>query len=165
MVKIDHYKVLDLPSGSEGAKLTLIEITKKYKAKALLLHPDKRLDYPHAGSEFQQLKESYDILKDPESRKKFDAALYFENMTSGDMFVIASGLSGLLVGCLLGTGTVCVVDGTYSLVKNVCVGTANSIGWVCNSVTRAVKNKESEGDIEVRSALISLKFLRFVNIS
>ncbi|KAL6220339.1 hypothetical protein ACLB2K_008095 [Fragaria x ananassa] len=71
MVLIDHYKVLDLPSGDEGAKLTEQEITKRYKTKALMLHPDKRPGYPYASAEFRQLRESYEVLKDPKSREEF----------------------------------------------------------------------------------------------
>ncbi|XP_040361414.1 dnaJ homolog subfamily B member 11-like [Rosa chinensis] len=148
MVLTDHYKVLDLPSGDEGAKLTEQEITKRYKAKALLLHPDKRPDYPLAGAEFQQLKESYEVLKDPESRKKFHALLRLDKITLGEVFIWATGFSCFVVGGLAAAGTVCAVNGTCSLVKNVCVGTADSIGWACDSVTRVIRNKEPENNIE-----------------
>ncbi|KAK7343332.1 hypothetical protein VNO77_11989 [Canavalia gladiata] len=73
--EIDHYVVLGLPSGEEGAKLTEKEITKAYKSKALELHPDKRPDDPNAASNFQQLRTSYDILKDSKARKLFDDLL------------------------------------------------------------------------------------------
>ncbi|KAK7280592.1 hypothetical protein RJT34_25656 [Clitoria ternatea] len=73
--EIDHYAVLGLPSGEEGAKLTEKEITKAYKLKALELHPDKRPDDPNAASNFQQLRTSYDILKDDKARKLFDDLL------------------------------------------------------------------------------------------
>jgi len=72
---IDHYKVLGLPSGEEGAKLTEKEISKAYKLKALELHPDKRPDDPNAHSNFQKLKTSYEILKDEKARKLFDDLL------------------------------------------------------------------------------------------
>ncbi|XP_024156192.1 dnaJ homolog subfamily C member 17-like [Rosa chinensis] len=73
--QVDHYKVLGLPSGEEGTKLTQIEISKAYRAKALDLHPDKRPEDPHANANFQRLKSSYDILKDRNARKLFDASL------------------------------------------------------------------------------------------
>ncbi|CAG7895960.1 unnamed protein product [Brassica rapa] len=38
---VDHYIVLGLPSGEEALKLSEKEITKAYKLKALVLHPDK----------------------------------------------------------------------------------------------------------------------------
>ncbi|KAK4284876.1 hypothetical protein QN277_001652 [Acacia crassicarpa] len=71
----DHYLVLGLPSGEEGAKLTEKEISKAYKLKALELHPDKRPDDPNAHSNFQKLKTSYEILKDEKARKLFDDLL------------------------------------------------------------------------------------------
>lgn len=74
-IEIDHYSVLGLPSGEEGAKLSEKEISKAYKWKALELHPDKRLDDPNAHANFQKLKSSYEILKDEKARKLFDDLL------------------------------------------------------------------------------------------
>ncbi|XP_048134744.1 dnaJ homolog subfamily C member 17 [Rhodamnia argentea] len=74
-VDVDHYSVLGLPSGEEGAQLSEKEISKAYRAKALELHPDKRLDDPNAHSNFQKLKTSYEILKDEKARKLFDDLL------------------------------------------------------------------------------------------
>ncbi|KAJ4715947.1 dnaJ-like subfamily C member 17-like [Melia azedarach] len=74
-VDVDHYGVLGLPSGEEGAKLTEKEISKAYKLKALELHPDKRPDDPNAHDNFQKLKSSYEILKDEIARKLFDDLL------------------------------------------------------------------------------------------
>ncbi|KAK9944202.1 hypothetical protein M0R45_009780 [Rubus argutus] len=71
----DHYQVLGLPSGEEGAKLTEKEISKAYRVKALVLHPDKRPDDPDAHANFQRLKSSYEILKDEKARKLFDDLL------------------------------------------------------------------------------------------
>ncbi|MED6179840.1 hypothetical protein PIB30_004480 [Stylosanthes scabra] len=72
---VDHYHVLGLPSGEEGAKLTEKDITKAYRNKARELHPDKRPDDPNAHSNFQNLKASYEILKDDKARKLFDDLL------------------------------------------------------------------------------------------
>ncbi|KAK7268389.1 hypothetical protein RIF29_21087 [Crotalaria pallida] len=74
-VNIDHYFVLGLPSGEEGAKLTEKDITKAYRSKARELHPDKRPDDPNAASNFQALSASYDILRDHKARKLFDDLL------------------------------------------------------------------------------------------
>ncbi|CAL0316225.1 unnamed protein product [Lupinus luteus] len=74
-VNVDHYSVLGLPSGEEGAKLTEKDITKAYRSKARELHPDKRPDDPNAASNFQALSASYDILKDDKARKLFDDLL------------------------------------------------------------------------------------------
>ncbi|CAK8574206.1 unnamed protein product [Lathyrus sativus] len=72
---VDHYTVLGLPSGEEGSNLTEKDINKAYKLKALELHPDKRPDDPNAAANFQQLRTSYDILKDEKARKLFDDLL------------------------------------------------------------------------------------------
>ncbi|XP_074312888.1 uncharacterized protein LOC141648257 [Silene latifolia] len=73
--EIDHYTILGLPSGEEGAKLTILEISKAYKQKALILHPDKNPNDPKANDNFTQLKSSYEILKHESSRKLFDDLL------------------------------------------------------------------------------------------
>ncbi|KAJ4839260.1 hypothetical protein Tsubulata_050236 [Turnera subulata] len=69
---VDHYRVLGLASGEEGAKLTGREISRAYKAKALEVHPDKRPEDPNADAKFRTLKSSYETLMDPASRRKFD---------------------------------------------------------------------------------------------
>lgn len=74
-VDVDHYNVLGLPSGEEGAKLSEKEIAKAYRLKALELHPDKRPDDRQAHANFQKLKNSYEILKDEKARKLFDDLL------------------------------------------------------------------------------------------
>ncbi|KAJ4849516.1 hypothetical protein Tsubulata_021098 [Turnera subulata] len=72
---IDHYRILGLPSGEEGARLTEREISKAYKLKALGLHPDKRPQDPNAHANFQKLKASYETLMDPDARRRFDGSL------------------------------------------------------------------------------------------
>lgn len=74
-VDVDHYRVLGLPSGEEGAKLSVDEIKKAYRSKALELHPDKRPGDKQAITNFQRLQTSYEILKDEKARKLFDDLL------------------------------------------------------------------------------------------
>lgn len=74
-MEVDHYAILGLPTGEEGAKLSEKEISKAYRSKALELHPDKRLNDPNAHENFQKLKTSYEILKDEKARKLFDDLL------------------------------------------------------------------------------------------
>lgn len=73
--EVDHYRVLGLPSGEEGANLSEKEISKAYRQKALELHPDKRPDDPNAHANFQKLKSSYEVLRDDKVRKLFDELL------------------------------------------------------------------------------------------
>ncbi|XP_062143305.1 uncharacterized protein LOC133851027 [Alnus glutinosa] len=74
-VDVDHYLVLGLPSGEEGAKLSVDDIKKAYRSKALELHPDKRPGNKQALADFQKLQTSYEILKDEKARKLFDDLL------------------------------------------------------------------------------------------
>ncbi|KAK4352300.1 hypothetical protein RND71_027818 [Anisodus tanguticus] len=75
-IEVDHYAVLNLPSGEEGAKLSENGISKAYRKKALELHPDKRPHDPNDHSNFQKLTTSYEILKDEKDRKLFDELLH-----------------------------------------------------------------------------------------
>ncbi|WOK93194.1 hypothetical protein Cni_G01888 [Canna indica] len=72
---VDHYAVLGLPFGEEGAKLTLKEIEKAYREQSRIRHPDKRHDDPNATADFQHLKTSFEVLKDEVVRRIFDARL------------------------------------------------------------------------------------------
>ncbi|TVU48467.1 hypothetical protein EJB05_08105 [Eragrostis curvula] len=72
---IDHYEVLCLPSGEEGAALTIEQIEKAYRTQSRLRHPDKRPDDPNATADFQLLSSSYKLLRDESLRRQFDARL------------------------------------------------------------------------------------------
>nr|CAD1835213.1 unnamed protein product [Ananas comosus var. bracteatus] len=72
---VDHYSVLGLPSGEEGAKLTLEEIRKAFRTQSLSRHPDKRPGDPTATADFQRLRASYDAICDPSARRLLDARL------------------------------------------------------------------------------------------
>lgn len=72
---VDHYIVLGLPSGEEAQNLSEKEISKAYRLKALVWHPDKRPDDPDAHEKFQRIKTSYEVLKDETARKLFDDLL------------------------------------------------------------------------------------------
>ncbi|KAH6803518.1 DNAJ heat shock N-terminal domain-containing protein [Perilla frutescens var. frutescens] len=73
--EVDHYVVLGLPSGEEGATLSEQDINKAYRWKARELHPDKRPDDPNAHANFLKLQNSYQVLKDDKARKLFDDLL------------------------------------------------------------------------------------------
>ncbi|KAH6823317.1 DNAJ heat shock N-terminal domain-containing protein [Perilla frutescens var. hirtella] len=73
--EVDHYAVLGLPSGEEGATLLEQDINKAYRSKARELHPDKRPDDPNAHANFLKLQNSYQVLKDEKARKLFDDLL------------------------------------------------------------------------------------------
>lgn len=72
---VDHYEVLCLPSGEEGAALSVEQIEKAYRTQSRLRHPDKRPDDPNATADFQSLASSYKFLRDESLRRQFDARL------------------------------------------------------------------------------------------
>ncbi|XP_026441139.1 dnaJ homolog subfamily B member 11-like [Papaver somniferum] len=101
-MEVNHYVVLGLPSGKEGAKLTDAEINKAHRTKALELHPDKRPDDPNATSDFLQLQSSYEILKDEKKRKEFNNKRHISNQNviqenaNGWMILISENMLLLL---------------------------------------------------------------------
>lgn len=62
-----HYDVLKIEIGA-----TQEEIKKSYKKLVIIWHPDRN-DSPNAEEEFKKITNAYDILKDPISRKAYDA--------------------------------------------------------------------------------------------
>ncbi|CAK9003905.1 unnamed protein product [Durusdinium trenchii] len=64
----DYYEVLGVHRDASES-----EITKAYRKLALKHHPDRNLDRKEeAEDEFKRLAEAYDVLNDPEKRKKYD---------------------------------------------------------------------------------------------
>ncbi|ODV61323.1 Caj1p, partial [Ascoidea rubescens DSM 1968] len=68
MVKdTEYYDVLGISPDADE-----VQIKKAYRKKAMLTHPDKHPDDPDAAKNFQEVGEAYQVLKDPELRKKYD---------------------------------------------------------------------------------------------
>ena len=63
----EFYDVLEV-----GSTATAAEIKRNYYTLARKLHPDKNPDDPDAKLKFQKIGEAYQVLSDPELRKKYD---------------------------------------------------------------------------------------------
>ena len=63
----DYYKVLGVSKNA-----TQDEIKKSYRKLAVKYHPDKNQGDKASEERFKEIGEAYEVLKDPETRKKYD---------------------------------------------------------------------------------------------
>ncbi len=77
---IDHYKVLGVP---KDASQDLIK--KTYAALSKIYHPDVYIgDKKFAKEKIQEINASYEILKSPSKRKKYDEEFEAQSFTNSD---------------------------------------------------------------------------------
>ena len=63
----DYYEVLGVSRDASEK-----EIKKAYRKMAMKYHPDRNPEDPEAEEKFKQAAEAYDVLSDPEKRKRYD---------------------------------------------------------------------------------------------
>lgn len=79
MAFIDYYKILGVDK-----TIPQKDVKKAYLKRAKQFHPDLHPDDPKAKAKFQALTEAYDVIGDPEKRKKYDQ--YGEQWRNADAF-------------------------------------------------------------------------------
>src|SRR6202022_2150728 len=63
----DYYKILNVPREASSE-----DIKKAFRKLARQYHPDVAKDKKDAEEKFKQINEAYEVLSDPEKRKKYD---------------------------------------------------------------------------------------------
>lgn len=84
MAFIDYYKILGVPKD-----IAQKDVKKAYIKRAKQFHPDLHPDDPKAKAKFQALNEAYDVIGDPEKRRKYDQ--YGEQWREADQWQQGSG--------------------------------------------------------------------------
>ena len=79
MAFIDYYKILGVDKNIPQS-----DVKKAYLKRAKQFHPDLHPDDPKAKAKFQALNEAYEVIGDPDKRKKYDQ--YGEQWRQADAF-------------------------------------------------------------------------------
>lgn len=87
MAFIDYYKIMGIPKDYPQT-----DMRKAYLKRTKLFHPDLHPEDKKAKAKFQALNEAYEVLSDPEKRKKYDK--YGEKWQEAEAFERAGGGSG-----------------------------------------------------------------------
>ena len=87
MAFIDYYKILGVDK-----TIPQKDVKKAYLKRAKQFHPDLHPDDPKAQAKFQALLEAYDVIGDPEKRRKYDQ--YGEQWKQAEQFGGFGGAQG-----------------------------------------------------------------------
>ena len=87
MAFIDYYKILGVDK-----TIPQKDVKKAYLKRAKQFHPDLHPDDPKAQAKFQALQEAYDVIGDPEKRRKYDQ--YGEQWKQAEQFQDFGGGAG-----------------------------------------------------------------------
>lgn len=87
MAFIDYYKIMGVPKDTPQADLRAA-----YKKRTKQFHPDLHPEDPKAKAKFQALNEAYNVLSDPEKRRKYDQ--YGEHWQEAGMYGAGGDANG-----------------------------------------------------------------------
>lgn len=87
MAFIDYYKILGV-----NKDIPQKDVRRAYLKRAKQFHPDLHPNDPKAKAKFQALNEAYEVINDPEKRKKYDQ--YGQNWKEADAFNQGGGTAG-----------------------------------------------------------------------
>ena len=87
MAFVDYYKILGVDK-----TIPQKDVKKAYLKRAKQFHPDLHPDDPKAQAKFQALQEAYNVISDPEKRKKYDQ--YGEQWKQAEQFQGFGGGAG-----------------------------------------------------------------------
>lgn len=79
MAFIDYYKILGI-----SKDIPQKDVRRAFLKRAKQFHPDLHPDDPKAKAKFQALNEAYEVISDPEKRKKYDQ--FGQNWKEADTF-------------------------------------------------------------------------------
>ncbi|MCL7986590.1 molecular chaperone DnaJ [Sphingobacterium sp. lm-10] len=88
MSKRDYYDVLGVSRGAEAA-----EIKSSYRKLAIKHHPDKNPDDAAAEEKFKEAAEAYEVLSNPEKRRRYDQFGHAGNSAAGGYGGGAGGMN------------------------------------------------------------------------
>ncbi|QSZ30562.1 hypothetical protein DSL72_000118 [Monilinia vaccinii-corymbosi] len=74
----DYYKILGVEKDADEN-----QIKKAYRKAAIIHHPDKNRDDPHAEERFKDIGEAYETLSNPEKRARYDSGVDLEDPMDG----------------------------------------------------------------------------------
>jgi curved DNA-binding protein len=94
MASTDYYSVLGVSKDASAD-----EIKKAFRKLAVKYHPDKTPGDKAAEEKFKQINEAYDVLSDPEKRKRYDVLgenwkYYDQAQAAGSQYTSAGGYGG-----------------------------------------------------------------------